>query len=73
MTRATERAFPWPLAAPISASRHGAVLGAVASATGPVAALTRTLAGSRPAKSIGSGGGGMISAHLPQSACRAPI
>ena len=73
MTRATERAFPCPLAAPISASRQGPVLAAVASATGPVATLTSTLSGSRLARSNGSGGGGMSSAQRPQSASRAPM
>ena len=73
MTRATERALAWPLAAPISASRQPSVFAAAASATGPVAVLNRTPSGSMDAMSNGSGGGGMISAHLAQSDLLAPI
>ena len=39
MTRATERAFPCPFAAPMSARRQSGVLAAAASATGPVSVL----------------------------------
>ena len=56
--RATDRALPWPLAAPISARRHASVHATDASGAGPVNVLTITLSGSSVARSIGSGGGG---------------
>src|SRR6266567_4323972 len=71
--RPTERAFPCPLQAPMSACRQPAVLAAAASATGPVKVLNAGLCGSMESMSNGSGGGGTTSAMRSQSRSSAPI
>ena len=73
MTRATERAFPCPFAAPMSASRQPGVLAASASAGGPVSVLTAGLSGPSASRSNGSGGGGTTPAIRAQSPSAAPI
>ena len=71
--RATERALPWPLVAPMSARRQSGVLAAEASRAGPVRVLNAALSVSMVAMSKGSGGGGTTGAMRPQSASAAPI
>ena len=71
--RATDRALPWPLAAPMSACRQPGVLASAAATAGPVKVLTTRLSGPRAAMSNGSGGGGITSAIRPQSRSAAPI
>ena len=71
--RATDRAFPWPFAAPMSAARHPGVLASLASATGPVSVLTVGLSAGSADRSNGSGGGGTTGAMRSQSLRAAPI
>ena len=73
MTRATERALPCPLTAPMSARRQSGVLAISAATSGPVSVLTVGLSRPRASRSNGSGGGGTTSAIRPQSLCAAPI
>jgi hypothetical protein len=73
MIRATERAFPCPFAAPMSAPRQPGVLASPASMNGPVNVLTVTLSAPSASRSSGSGGGGTTFAIRPQSLSAAPI
>ncbi len=73
MIRATERALPWPFAAPMSARRQPGVLASSALGRGPVNVLTAGLSMSSAAGSTSSGGGATTGAIRPQSLSAAPI
>src|ERR1043165_6233050 len=68
--RATERALPWPLAAGISARRHG-VVQAISAPSPPLMlpkALATMLLGSRPSDETGADGGITLAMRRSHSA-----